>query len=237
MLRSIAKWYISRAIDCKQNLPSWVERRLRYDLRLKQFYDQSQRLAARLRSTEAVTVSRFAHGDESEPLRAATSHSNRSAALFATFAVGLAAMALCALMPFFDRADTSNTQDLAKKPETITEEVAGTDPVEPIQIDPQRVRDLIASGRSLAKSLKQRSQGVTESAHDSDLNQLAALVNLDIDQVIKPVSDLGTSYGGLLSKLDQQTEIENRRLIASGVDAWKYFAQQVPQSAASLAGL
>ncbi|MDX1925712.1 MAG: hypothetical protein SFV81_04300 [Pirellulaceae bacterium] len=237
MLRSIAKWYISRAIDCNQSLPRWVERRLRYDLSLKQFYDQSQRLAARLRSTEAVTVSRFAHGDEAEPLRVATSRSNRSAALFATFAVGLAATALFALMPFFDRADTGNTQDLANKPEANTEEVAGTDAVERIQIDPQRVRDLIANGRNLAKSLKQRSQGVIEPAPDIDLNQLSALVNLDIDQVVKPVSDLGTSYGALLSKLDEQTETENRRLIASGVDAWKYFVHQVPQSAASLAGL
>jgi hypothetical protein len=232
MLRSIAKWYISRAIDCKRELPAWVASRIARDPHLEQFYVQSQRLTARLRASEAALVSDASReaGFDVVPLRSA----NRPSALVITCTVGLAAVVLLAIMPFFNGADPKIGGEPIVKAETKAEPTHG---LAPDRIDPQRVRDLIASGRTLVKQLKQGSERLVEPAIDEDLKQLVALSSLDIRQVFKPIGEMGTSYGELLSKLEEQKEDENRRLISSGVEAWSYLVHTLPQSAASLAGL
>ena len=239
MLRLIAKWYISRSIDCNRYLPAWVDRRIARDRQLKQFYDQSKRLAARLRSTEPEFVSSFGTvgGRDVELPRLSTARSTRSTALLGAFSVGLAAVVLFALAPFFHRSHKDNLSVPSENPLAHADTNSGSDPHEPIRIDPEQVRSMIASGRSLIQRLKPSPERTSEPVLNADLDQLAAFVNLDVKQAIEPVADLGTNYGVLLSKLDRHVESENRQLISGGVDAWKYFVRKLPQSAASLAGL
>ena len=87
------------------------------------------------------------------------------------------------------------------------------------------------------QGLKQRAGNAPEPAIEISYEQLSALANLDIDQVIQPVSDLGSNYGALLSQVDQHVEAENRRLISDGIGTWHFFVHKLPKSAASLVGL
>lgn len=245
MFRAIAKWYISRAMDCNRDLPGWVERRLRRDPILSQFYDQSQRLASRLRSTEPTCSDLGASINAVSSHRVEVTRSNSAAVRFATLAIGLAAVALIAFAPFFYRftSDTKSYEsDLAREnASTVSDPVtlanAADVPTDSKRLDSERLKEMIASSRSLMERLKQGAYGSNEPALDSSLQQLAALADLEVDQVIKPISDLGTSYGELLSKLDQHVEDENRRIISDGVGAWNFMVSKLPKSAASLAGL
>ncbi len=240
MFLSIAKWYISRAIDCNRSLPAWVERRLVYDPSLKQFYDQSLRLASRLQTTAAAREFKFSRDrkvDLGTQFREGKLNSKNTRALFATLAVGLAAASLFAFSPFFDQSSMRTETDPTGYVESNTALESPATSVEPNQLDPKQIGDLVASGASFLQRLKQDSDSTDAAVLESDFRQLVALTNLEIDQVIKPVNDLGSSYGSLLSKLDQHAETENRRLLSDGISAWHFFVHKLPQSAASLAGL
>ncbi len=245
MLRSIAKWYVSRAIDCNRALPAWVERRLALDPSLKQFYDQSRKLAERMRTTVATPA--YSLGldwkvDVGTPFREAKLHSKQvrskhAPALFTTFAIGLAAITLLALTPFLEYRNKNAKADPTDQSETSSAVGSEPAPVEPNQIDRKRFSELLASGKDYLQGLKQEAEGADVAELKSDLEHLAAFANLNVDQIIQPVSDLGTSYGAMLSQIDQQVETENRLLISGGVGAWQYFVHKLPKSAASLAGL
>ena len=107
MFRSIAKWYISRAIDSDRDLPAWVKRQVARDSVLKQFYDQSRQLAARLRTAEFAKegpVHEEFNVANDAPNRAATERPQPAAVRLAIFAIGLAAIFLLALAPYFNRS-------------------------------------------------------------------------------------------------------------------------------------
>lgn len=241
MFRSIAKWYISRAIDSDRDMPAWVKRRVARDSVLKQFYDQSLQLAARLRTAEFATAS-VVHEEcnvaNDAPNRAATERPQPAAVRPAIFAIGLAAIVFLALVPYFNRL----TQDGS----VISPALAQTDSepnsrsgsaVDPV--DAQRLRALIASGRTLVQSLNQRSAiGPAQAIEQAiEYEPFTGLVDLEVKQVLQPVSDFGSTYGQLLSRFDHHVETENRRIIADGIGAWQFFVHKLPQSTASLAGL
>jgi hypothetical protein len=244
MIRSIAKWYISRAIDCNRALPAWVARRLAQDPDLKQFYDRSKLLAARLQTADAMPVYNSVSDCDFAvdlPLRIATVRSSRIATRFAAVAFGLAAIALFAISPIFDQDEESVKQVPTELAEVNSKASPKADFGDLKRVDTEQLREFIASGRASVQRLKQGTDvaigPASETALNSDVAQLAAIANLDVDQVIQPVSDLGSSYGELLSAFDQNAESENRRLIAGGINAWQFFVHKLPQSAASLAGL
>jgi hypothetical protein len=240
MLRLLAKWYISRLIDCDRAMPAWVERWVARDPSLQQFFEQSQRLAARFRATESTPPHRFVEesyvGIET-PARVASARPNFATARFATFSVGLAATAVLAMILFLNQSikdRSGSAPDIAR-----VGKVSGSKsyPVEANQIDPAQMRELIASGESLVQSLKQRLRKTAEPAIGIDYARASALVDLDVNQVIKPVSDLGSGYGELLLQFDHHVEEENRRIISDGISSWHFFVNKLPRSAASLAGL
>ena len=241
MFRSMAKWYISRAIDSDRDMPAWVKRQVARDSVLKQFYDQSRQLAARLRTAEFAAASAV-HEEfniaSDAPNRAATARPQPAAVRLAIFAIGLAAIFLLALVPYFNRPPQGGSvisTALAKTDsEPNSRDCSAVDPV-----DAQRLRELIASGRTLVQSLNQRSASGPAQAIEQaiEYEPFTGLVDLEIKQVLQPVSDFGSSYGVLLSQFDHHVETENRRIIADGIGAWQFFVHKLPQSAASLAGL
>ncbi len=240
MLHSIAKWYVSRAIDCNRALPTWVERRLAFDPTLKRFYDQSLRLAERMRTTAATPASslvrngKVAVGTSSREVKIG---SKRTPALFATCAIGLAAVTLLALTPLFECGTTDINVNPTDQVETDSTMGAEPGPFESNPSERTRLSELLASGKDLLQGLKQEMDRSNVTGLESDLKHLAAFADLKVDQIIKPVSDFGTGYGAMLSQFDQQVETENRQLISDGVEVWQYFVHQLPKSAASLAGL
>ena len=159
MFRSMAKWYISRAIDSDRDMPAWVKRQVARDSVLKQFYDRSRQLAARLRSAEFAAASAV-HEEfniaSDAPNRAATERPQPAAVRLAIFAIGLAAIFLLALVPYFNRSpqDGSVISPALAKTDSEPNSRAGS-AVDPV--DAQRLRELIASGRTLVQSLNQRS--------------------------------------------------------------------------------
>ena len=207
----------------------WVARLLAHDPMMKRFYDQSLRLAASLRVAEfdaaAVLDGEFNVARKALD-QAATARSQRADVRLAILALGLAAIVFFAIVPFFNSPSgdgSVSTPDIAK---------TGTAP------DPtnaQQLRELFASGRELAESLKQR--GSKSAAQAIDHEQFAALMDLEVNQVVEPVSDLGSRYGELLSQFDHHLEAENRRILSDGIGAWQFLIHKLPQSAASLAGL
>lgn len=241
MFRSIAKWYISRAIDSDRDLPAWVKRQVARDSVLKQFYDQSRQLAARLRTAEFAKegpVHEEFNVANDAPNRAATERPQPAAVRLAIFAIGLAAIFLLALAPYFNRSpqDGSVISPAMAKTDSEPNSRAGS-AVDPV--DALRLRELIASGRTLVQSLNQRSASGPAQAIEQaiEYEPFTGLVDLEIKQVLQPVSDFGSSYGVLLSQFDHHVETENRRIIADGIGAWQFFVHKLPQSAASLAGL
>lgn len=240
MLHSIAKWYVSRAIDCNRPLPTWVERRLAYDPILKQFYDQSLRLAERMRTTAATPESSLVRNGKVEvgtSYRDVKIGSKRTPALFATCAIGLAAVTLLALLPFFEHRNHDVKVDSTDQVEARSAMASEPAPIELNPSERKRLSELLADGKNFLQSLKQEADRGDVSGIESDLEHLTAFANLDVNQIIGPVSDFGTSYGAMLSEFDQRVDAENRQLIFGGVDAWQYFVHQLPKSAATLAGL
>lgn len=229
MLRFLARWYISRTIDTSQSLPAWVQSRLSKDLALRQFYDQSRRLAASLRSTAPEPLRFVAI---SAPMR--SKEPVRSTFGFASVAFGLAALILLMIVPMFRGTGMrSGSQTVGVDSSKSVAHSESVD-VEPDQMSERELDGLIGASHVFANSFNQSAIRIVQPLIDAE--EYNALLDMDFENVLQPVSEIGTNYGAVLSELDQQIERENQQLISDGIVAWRFFAYQLPKSAASLAG-
>lgn len=257
MIRLIAKWYISRSIDCNRAMPGWVEREMDSDSSLKEFYRQSQKLAVRLRTTRAASTNQLGHainGGVDLAARFANVRRDRTMAPLTILAIGLAAIILLSLAPFsrqpvtdkllhpteFTKAASPNMPPaMAVDPNRLASGYPDAEDSKAQDSDEEKadqLRKLMTGGRRLVQILKQQASNA-EPALEVGYDQLSTIASLEVDEMIRPVSDLGTSYGALLSNFDHHVESKNRRLISDGIGAWNFFLQKLPSRTASLAGL
>ena len=106
--------------------------------------------------------------------------------------------------------------------------------VEPDQMSEKELGGLIRVSHDLANRFNQSAIRIAQPLIDAE--EYGALVDINFENVVQPISEIGTNYGAALSELDQQIERENQRLISDGIVAWRFFAYRLPKSAASLAG-
>jgi len=244
MLRAVAKWYISRSIDCDRPLPKWVAERVERDPNLKRFYQHSLALTTRLQSAD-LSTQLLSPQLLSSQLDERSLEPHPSVALsnfrgrFAAAVVALAAGVLLMLAPWFK--DLPQTELVEKPEQASASGPVNTADLQKLQ-DLQELKALVKASREMLQSVNLRaSQMVEPIAYPMlEAQQMAELLELDVDQVaeqvVEPAGQVGTSYGQLLTGVDKQLAEDNRRMIASGVEAWKYFTHKVPQQAASLAG-
>ncbi len=231
MLRTVAKWYISRAIDCDQPLPGWVARRIELDPILQQFYRQSKQLAARLQAA------RFCHELEKPPQVFQPPVVSRSVGRIAVVGFAFAAVILLMLSPSFrsrfEREPALRSTEQAVAPRA-TRSMSG-----------EEIRDfqaLLSSSGELLQSVNVRTVTIAKKLESPVLGaqQLAEVLDLQADevaeQVVEPAGQVGAVYGQLLTGVEKQVAEDNQRLLVDGIEAWNYFVYQVPRHAASLAG-
>lgn len=221
MLNSIAKWYISRKLDCGASLPKWVERRIQRDASLRQFERQACMLASRLQSTPALLAGDEASCREVLPsVPKQTSFMRRSVAV-----LSLAAVLLLMLVPFF-------TPDRDA-------EVEIADVVPPVQtLEASELALVVDSTSDLLSAMNKHALSVADplAARFEEAEQLAALLDTSpeelsdrlIDRVIAPTNELGARYGQFLSEVDNQIATDNRQMLSNGVAAWKSLLRSAP---------
>lgn len=265
MLNVIAKWYISRAIDCNRPLPGWVARRVDSNEELSQFLRRSQRLASQLTAKDAhhTAVARAANMPDTVSEVSQASRAQQGAQAIQTFAsrrsvsFGLtlaAAITLCIFAWRYQPQPSEPTAKLNEPTKTLTETQTNsvadsstrslakpTDATKDIQLV-----TLISAGKEVADQWSSRA-AASASESTAYIALINAAVALDQDstdsssllaeQVVAPVHQVGQRYGALLGSLDDRLEMENRQLLESGKAAWKYFTRKLPERAASLAGV
>ena len=274
MLRAVAKWYISRAIDCDRTLPKWVAKRLQSDRHLQHFHRQALQLASRLQTAGMTARSREMSFTESQfsdlgrdagaeqvayapdaSKYAVSKYSGRSVSVSLGVAVGLAAAVLLMIAPWFKAASPPTTpEQIVRAEQAVGPEVNAPASVPPNDVDAaglEELKVLLAASRGMMQSVNTRATEWVEPLAEPvlDAQQMADLLQFNFDQldfdqvaeqvaeqVVEPTEQVGTRYGQMLTGVDKQLAEDNRRMIAGGVEAWKYFTYHVPQQAASLAG-
>jgi hypothetical protein len=217
-------------------------------------------LASRLQSAEMTARSRemdFAESQLSDSSRnaqfeqvayspaAAKYPVSKSSGRLVGVAVGLAAAALLMIAPWFEVASSPTMpEQFVRAEQAVAPEATGSASADAAGLEELKV--LLAASRGMMQSVNTRATEWVEPLAEPvlDAQQMAGLLQFDFDQVaeqvaeqvVEPTERVGTSYGQMLTGVDKQLAEDNRRMIAGGVEAWKYFAYHVPQQAASLAG-
>ncbi len=266
MLNVIAKWYISRAIDCNRPLPGWVARRVDSNEQLSQFLRRSQRLASQLTTRDAhhAAVARAANMPDTvsevslasrAPQHRAQANQTLASRRSVSFGLALAAaITFCIFAWRYQPQPSEPTAKLNEPTKTLTETQTNTvadSSTRSLAKPTNATKDiqlvtLISAGKEVADQWSSRAAAsASEStAYNALVNAAIALdqdstdsSSLLAEQVVAPVHQVGQRYGALLGSLDDRLELENRQLLESGKAAWKYFTRKLPERAASLAGV
>ena len=227
MLNALARWYVSRSLDCDRPLPKWVEQRLGRDADLREFHRRSKLLIQRLRTAnpnpvQSDLVGRFAaHGT--------TFRSRRVLG-----ALAVAALILIVVWPLFG---LRNEQEVAVTPEPKANQ--GAD----VASDELQLEALAISGSELLSNWNDRAAQLAEPIADplEDASNWLAIFDSDPDaiaeqlanQMIAPTSELGSRYGQFLSDVDGQIASNNRRMISDSVSTWRSLLRTAPERIAA----
>ena len=179
MLRAVAKWYISRSIDCDRTLPKWVAKRLQSDRHLQRFHQHALQLATRLQTAQATArsremnfaESRFIHlggntqtehvaYDSSAPKYAVSKYSGRLVGVSLGVAVGLAAAVLLMIAPWFKAASSPTMpEQIVRNEQAVAPEVSAPASGAPDAIDAaglEELKVLLAASRGMMQSVNTR---------------------------------------------------------------------------------
>jgi hypothetical protein len=255
MIRFVAKWYISRSIDCDMPLPDWVADRMAKDRQLNHHYQQALHLAKRLRNepANAETVQVDATGFTPQVVGSKAQQNllpadkllrhewlaGRSRKVM--FCAGLAAMILLTFSSWslFSDAQMSNGTDTPNTELVVKQE--------PISKDPAKLKsktqEIAQASRSIMEKLQGKSQQIADSLVQAE--EIVALFKSDegqsgstyVSTFVDSTSDLGSRYGQVLNSLGEHCQSEKEQLISQGADAVRYFVRDLPLHAIKLAGL
>lgn len=214
-LRLIAQWYISRSLDLDIPVPRWVARRMESDPQLRAFYQASLQLTRQLQGKSTVDVV--------ERPFVVTNHGTSPRPVWTWAALGTMAAAVTILVVFLSRPQNSRptqaqTAGQAERNGSHT---------------PSREEALLLVHFSEAcmeqslrpfHSLSQHSTRPTWSMTDSN-------------PLKHQSSELGTSVGKILARVEQQARTSPRKWMATGRDSVDYFAEEIPKSLTTWLGL
>ncbi len=217
LVTAVAQWYISRSIDVGRPLPSWVTRRLARDPALERFYVQSLRLANQLGAEAGAPLS------SSDVRRTALPPMRRRSVVLAPASVLVGLVAVLLYVQFSKLFD-STTADVDRSHSNV---VADSQPPLP---DAELAEVPPSKPPSKPPSMP------LENTLAMEPHEVRAWLVFDLQRAFKPVGQVGSRYGALLSEFDQRLEEDQRRLIAEGASVWDFFVNKLPDSVATLAG-
>ncbi|HEY6565669.1 MAG TPA: hypothetical protein VIY86_14365 [Pirellulaceae bacterium] len=237
MIRPLARWLISRALDGSYPLPRWIRNRIDRDPELRDYQRNAIQLAQRLRADGPAWLAAQAEFRELSPRRERSQVEPslqifRAPGMIRGWTLGIAAVSLVLVLWAGSERLTHVAhvrEGLAPRTTSLSPATTPLMPAHVVVTHSGLARKGVRLGVSWLQSMTQRAEKFPASL---DLSPAAAVRVLE-----EPTQSTGIALGRFLADINLGLQGESRHLQSGARSSFDFFAKQLPQSTARLMGL